>query len=65
MKFPKIKHNEKEYYQVGCRDCARGEYWKIYVYKDSLNNNNFLAVCDFCGNKIQVPNNDLTRKPDQ
>jgi len=58
MKYPKIEYKGLELYQVGCRKCQQGDYWKIY--SDKLY---FVAECK-CGHRIEIPNNSIKHKPD-
>ena len=57
MTQPYIIHEGKKYYQVGCRKCTEGDYWKVYS-----DGERFIAKCR-CGNLVLLPN--LVDKPDE
>lgn len=58
MSFPKIIHKDKEYYQVGCKNCRKGDDWNIYS-----DGKDFVARCK-CGNTILMSEVILQNRPD-
>lgn len=58
MEQPNIEHNGKKMYQIGCRRCQAGDFWKVFT--DGIF---FVAKCR-CGHIVEINKKAVKDKPD-